>query len=76
MIAFVDWQFLSFFQAKPASSNILQAQVLTIISFYSTSVSSLTDDAKCLNSISYDGNFQKKKRSAAAHLLLELMEHA
>lgn len=74
MVAFVDWQFLSFFQAKITSSTILQAQLLHIISFYFASVSSLIENAKCLDNVSYDGNFQKK--SAATHLLLELMAHA
>lgn len=56
--------------------NILSAQVSTIISFCSTSVSSLIDDAKCLSSVSYDGKLQKKKKKiAVTHLLLEFMEH-
>lgn len=44
---------------KLTSSNILPVQALTIISFCSTSVSSVIDNAKCLSSVSGDGMLQK-----------------
>lgn len=59
---------------KLTSSNIWPVQVSTIVSFCSTSVSSLIDNAKCLSSVSDDGKFQKNA-VAVTHLLLELMEH-